>query len=135
MLGAVRPGVNSGAEKNKPSGLTAPESRGLDVFSRGVQSPTYLERLTIFLCGVGLLIGMVAVNLWFGVLAARTVVFLTPMLMLTAGYGLSRLEGRAQGVFAALLIGLMLLQPQIVQPRLDGDLAAQAVAADYTPAT
>jgi len=92
-----------------------------------------LSRLTIFLCGVGLLIGMVAVNLKFGVLAARTVVFLTPMLMLTAGYGLSRLEGRAQGVFAALLVGLMLLQPQIVQPRLDGDLAAQAVAADYTP--
>jgi hypothetical protein len=76
---------------------------------------------------------MVVANLWFAVIAARTLVFLTPFLMLVAGFGLSRIEPRARGVFTVLLVLLMWTGNQVIQPRLDYDVVAQTVAGGVSP--
>jgi hypothetical protein len=96
-------------------------------------SATSAEYVYLVLAGGGLFVMTIVANLWVSVVAARTLVFLTPFLMLVAGIGLARLEPRARAVFAGLLVLLALTGDQVIQPRLDYNVAAQAVAESYSP--
>ncbi len=89
--------------------------------------------ITIILSGIGLLGVMFVANLRIGMLSARTLVYLAPMLMLMCGYGLSLLEPRVRRVLALALVLVALPTTDFTQPRLDYHVAAKAVAADYTP--
>jgi hypothetical protein len=89
--------------------------------------------LYFLLVGGGLFALMIVANLWWGVLSARTLVFLTPFLMLVTGYGLTLIRPRARGIFAALLVLLTLTGEQLIQPRLDYDVVARTVAEGYSP--
>ena len=90
-------------------------------------------RLYVLLGGAGLLGLMILGNLVTGLLANRTVAFLTPLLALLAGAGLARLERPARPVLAVLLIGLFVVAPPVVQPHMRSDVAAAALAEQYTP--
>lgn len=107
-----------------------------------------IGRVGVALGGGGLLLGMFLLSLKFDFLAARTLVFVTPLLMVVCGYGLSRIDGirreiRAQravplqGSVGLLLTGawviLTLAFPAEIQPRLDSGAAARAVTAAYQP--
>jgi len=98
-----------------------------------VRSPRRAGRLYLLLGGAGLLGLMILGNLVTGLLANRTVAFLTPPLAVLAGAGLARLERPARGVLAASLIGLFLAAPPLIQPHMASDLAAAALATQYTP--
>lgn len=87
----------------------------------------------VLLGGAGLLGLMILGNLVTGLLANRTVAFLTPPLAILAGAGLARLERPARGVLAAALIGLFLAAPPLIQPHMQTDRAAEALAGQYTP--
>ena len=87
----------------------------------------------LVLGGAGLALFMVVANLWFGVLAARMLAYLTPLVMLVAGAGLARLGRRAAAVFALAWLAVTLADPVEIQPRLPSDRAAQAVAQGYSP--
>lgn len=120
--------------------LTSPPPVPLPVFREGEGKNNepgvevcWLAQMTIVLSGIGLLGLMFVGNLWIGVLSARTLVFLAPMLMLICGYGLSLLNPQIRRVFAGALIAVALVTTDFIQPRLDYHIAAQAVAADYTP--
>jgi hypothetical protein len=85
--------------------------------SGGRRSAVYL-----LLWGGGLLLVM-----WFGsprlgLLLPRLLAFLVPGVMLVAGYGL-----------AAALVVFVVLSPGEIQPRLNSDQAARALAAHYSP--
>src|SRR5258707_10323916 len=72
-------------------------------------------------------------NVYFTNLSARTMVYLAPMLMLLCGYGLSLIERRPRQLLTLSLIVVALSTTDFVQPRLNSNLAAQALAAEYTP--
>ncbi len=107
--------------------------KGSSFFIFSALSATSAVNLYLVLAGGGLFVVMIVANLWVSVVAARTLVFLTPFLMLVAGIGLARIEPRARTVFAALVVLLALTGDQVIQPRLDYDVAAQAVAEGYSP--
>jgi hypothetical protein len=65
----------------------------------------------------------------FDFLSARTLVFLTPLLMVVCGYGLTLLERRSAFVLACAFVLVSLASPQVIQQRLNSDTAAQTVAA------
>jgi hypothetical protein len=96
-------------------------------------SVTLLAGLTIILCGIGLFGVMFLVNLRIGLLSARTLAYLGPMLMLICGHGLDTIRGRAGSLVALALVVAILLTRSIIQPRLDSDQVAQAVAVLYRP--
>jgi mannosyltransferase len=98
-----------------------------------VPSVISVVNLYFILAGGGLFALMFVVNPWVGVLSARTLVFLTPFLMLVTGYGLSLIQPRAREFFAALLVILTLSGEQVIQPRLDYDVVARRVAVGYSP--
>ena len=93
----------------------------------------WLVQVTIVLCGAGLFFAMFFGNLYFKNLSARTMVYLTPMLMIVCGYGLSLIEQRPRQLLTATLVVVSLSTVDFVQPRLDSNVAAQALAAEYTP--
>lgn len=99
---------------------------------RRSRSVGWLAGAYLALAGGGLFVFMLVANLWIGLVAARTLVFLTPAVMLVAGYGLTQLEPRLQAIFGALAVIVLLATSPLIQPRLDSDRAAQAVAADYS---
>ena len=103
-----------------------------------------LERIALLLGGGGLLLGMFALSVKFDFLAARTLVFITPLLMVVCGAGLGWVDrttkGRPIGLplqipVGGVLIGvwviLTLAIPQIIQPRLQSDTAGRAIATAY----
>ncbi|MBN1678889.1 MAG: glycosyltransferase family 39 protein [Anaerolineae bacterium] len=96
-------------------------------------STTWTARVYLVLGGGGLYLFMFAVNPWYGVLSARTLAFLTPLLMVVCGYGLSQLNRRVAGLFAALLVLFMLADTQTIQPHLDSHKAAAALAEQFAP--
>ncbi len=100
------------------------------LFNSSVPSAVHLY---LVLAGGGLFVLMVVANLWVAVLAARTLVFLTPFLMLVAGVGLALIRPRARIVFAALIVLLALDENQVIQPRLDYDVTARTVAESFSP--
>lgn len=103
------------------------------VIERPTRSVRWLAQMTIVLSGIGLFGLMFAVNLRVGLLAPRTLVFLTPMVMAICAYGLSQLDRRARSSLAVALLVLLPATALPLQPRLDYQVAAQAVAAEYTP--
>lgn len=106
---------------------------GIAALFRARRGATWTARAYLALAGAGLLAFMVVANLWFGVLSARTLAFLTPCLMLMAAWGLDTLGARAGPVLAGAFALVTLVTPQTVQPRLQSDDAARAVAADWSP--
>jgi 4-amino-4-deoxy-L-arabinose transferase-like glycosyltransferase len=100
---------------------------------KSVFSVSSVVNLYFILAGGGLFALMVVANVWWAMLSARTLVFLTPFLMLVTGYGLALIQPRAREVFAALLVLLTLTGAQVIQPRLDYDVVARTVAAGYSP--
>lgn len=87
----------------------------------------------ILLGGAGLALFMLVANVWFGVLAARTLSFLTPLIALGAGAGLALLDRRAGAILALAWLALTVADPGVIQPRLPGDRAAAVVADSYSP--
>jgi hypothetical protein len=92
-----------------------------------------LAQVYLVLWGGGVFVVMFVANLWFGLLSARTLVFLTPALMLVCGVGFSVLAPSVRRVLGLSAVAFMLLTPTIIQPRLNSDAAAQALAADFSP--
>lgn len=92
-----------------------------------------LARATVILAGGGLFVAMCLVSARVGTLTLRTLVFLTPMLMLICGYGLARLPRLARGVFAAMAVLALLTRADEIQPRLNYHEVARALAAQYSP--
>ena len=92
-----------------------------------------LVGLYLVLAGGGVFVFMVVANLWIGLVSTRTLVYLTPPLMLVTGYGLSRIQAPARELFAALAVILSLTGDQVFQPRLEYDHVADRLAAAYAP--
>src|SRR5579859_264505 len=86
---------------------------------RGLGGEVNLPQLTLLLSGAGLLALMFIANLRIGMLSARTLVYLTPMLMLVCGYGLSLIQVPVRDVLALALVVVSISTPTIIQPRLD----------------
>ena len=92
-----------------------------------------LQRIALLLGGGGLFAAMFILSLRFNFLAARTLIFLTPLLMIICGYGLSRIDKRIAALLTGAWLILTLTLPTIIQPRLRSDLAARALASAYQP--
>ncbi len=92
-----------------------------------------LAQVHITLAGGGLFVVMCLLNARVGTLTLRTLVFLTPMVMVICAYGLSQLERPARAVFAVVAVFTLLARADEVQPRLDYASAARTLAAQYTP--
>ncbi len=106
-----------------------------------------LTRISLLLGGGGLLLAMFVLSVKFDFLAARTLVFVTPLLMVVCGAGLAWVDGVIQGarkdlplrnlpvgaVLAGVWVILTLAFPQVIQPRLDSGAAAWALASAYQP--
>jgi hypothetical protein len=90
-------------------------------------------QLTVAMCGIGLFVALLVLNLRIGILAERTLFFLLPALVLTLGYGFQQLQPRFRGfLFSATLIWMM-LTPQNVVPHIHSDVVAAMVAEGYSP--
>jgi hypothetical protein len=87
----------------------------------------------ILASGIGLFFALLAVNLVTGILAERTVFFLTPAIALTLGIGFSQIQSRVQLPLIAALIGWMIVTPQGVVPRINSVPVAETIAAAYNP--
>lgn len=96
-----------------------------------LQRPTIQARAVV-LGGGGLFLLMIALSLRFDFLAARTLVFLTPLLAVIVGVGFTGLSANTARVLAAAVVIVLLLDQPVIQPRLDSDTAAQAVAAQFS---
>ncbi len=95
-----------------------------------------LRPLALLIGGAGLLIGMVVLSLRFDLLSARTLTFLTPLLLIVSAYGLSKLDprlGYGLAIFWVILTLVAQPTPQVIQPRLHSEAAAQALASAYQP--
>jgi 4-amino-4-deoxy-L-arabinose transferase-like glycosyltransferase len=101
-----------------------------------------LQRIAQLLGGGGLLLAMFALSVKFDFLAARTLVFVTPLLMVVCGAGLSQIDllPKRTGLSFTVSIGavltivwviLILTMAPIIQPRLDSGTAARALATAY----
>ncbi len=90
-------------------------------------------KVAVLVGGGGLLAALWLLSIPFDLLSARTLVFLTPLLMIVCGYGLSRIDRRIAAGLATLWLCLTLAFPQVIQPRLDSSAAAQALAGAYQP--
>lgn len=92
--------------------------------------------LTVLLCGVGALALLALLNLKIGALLPRYMVYLTPFIAVVSGFGLAKLPERARWLFAGMFIIALLNASDgfvSIQPRLNSDDAARALAAQYSP--
>lgn len=106
---------------------------GMWAWWRARRSPHWTGQTYLMLAGWGLLALMIGVNFWFPNLTARTLVYLMPAIVLLCGYGLSLLPRQAQTLFVVAFLLVVLPVTDIVQPRLDYDVAAAVVAEGYSP--
>jgi hypothetical protein len=83
--------------------------------------------------GIGLFLGLLLVNLFTGILAERTVFFLTPAIALTLGIGFNQIQPRIQLPLIIAVIVWMILTPQGVVPRINSVLVAETIDAGYNP--
>ncbi len=97
------------------------------------RSADWLARAYMLGAGGGLFIVMFVASVQTPTLTPRTLVFLTPMLVLVSGYGLSRIPWPARGVFAGVLVVAMLIYTHPIQPRLNYGETARSLAAAYSP--
>jgi hypothetical protein len=96
-------------------------------------NPAWLGELFIVMWGLGLFVLLAIVNAWTGVLSARTTVFLSPALLIVVGAGIVRLRVGVRWSLLAGFVGVSLVLPPIIQPRLDYHVAAAALTAQYQP--
>jgi 4-amino-4-deoxy-L-arabinose transferase-like glycosyltransferase len=89
--------------------------------------------LYLLLAGGGLFAVMMLANLVVAVVAARTLVMLTPFIMLVCGAGLSHVDAPLRPLFAGLLVIVSLAETPVIQPRLEYDKVADALAAQVSP--
>ncbi len=113
-----------------------PEGEGVQGVRASTQTPTLtahdrLAGLLLILSGGGLFIFMMLWNLHTPVVAARTLVFVVPFVMLICAYGLTRIPAPVRDIFTALIVGLSLVSVPVIQPRLAYDDVARTFAADY----
>jgi 4-amino-4-deoxy-L-arabinose transferase-like glycosyltransferase len=87
----------------------------------------------LLLWGAGLPLVMWFGNPRLGLLLPRLLAFLVPGVMLVAGYGLAALPVGGRRALAAALVAFVILSPGEIQPRLNSDEAARALAAHYAP--
>jgi uncharacterized membrane protein len=95
----------------------------------------------VLLGGAGLLLIMLGLSMKFDLLSGRTLVFLVPMLVIICGYGASLVDTyvgsnlRSLPTVGSVLIGAWMVvtfaTPTIIQPRINSDEAARAVAQEY----
>ena len=97
-------------------------------------NPAWLGELFIVMWGLGLFVLLAIVNVWTGVLSARTTIFLSPALLIVVGAGIARLRVGVRWSLLAGFVGVSLVLPPIIQPRLDYHVAAAALAAQHQPA-
>lgn len=96
-------------------------------------NPAWLGELFIVMWGMGLFVLLAVVNAWTGVLSARTTVFLSPALLIVVGAGIVRLRVGVRWSLLAGFVGVSLVLPPLIQPRLDYHVAAAALAALHQP--
>ncbi len=94
-------------------------------------NPAWLGELFIVMWGLGLFVLLAVVNIWTGVLSARTTVFLSPALLIVVGAGIVRLRVGVRWSLLAGFVGVSLVLPPIIQPRLDYHVAAAALTAQH----
>lgn len=87
----------------------------------------------ILVSGIGLYFALLVVNLFTGILAERTVFFLTPAIALTFGIGFEQIPRRVQIPLTAALVGWMILMPQGAVPYINSVPVAEQVAQGYNP--
>ena len=99
----------------------------------GTRSRRRLVGLFLILAGMGLYCLMLVVNLGMAVVAARTLVFITPFLMLVCGVGLARVASPAREVLLGTLLGLSLVTSPMIQAHMAYDDVAITLAAMASP--
>lgn len=92
-----------------------------------------LTQITMILCGPGLFLALLAVNLLVGILAERTLFFLLPAIVLTIGYGFQLLQPRVRVLLLGAMLLWMILTPQNIVPRISADTVAASIAPGYSP--
>ena len=97
-----------------------------------LRRPT-LVRGAVLIGGAGLLVALILLSTRFDLLSARTLVFVTPLLLVVCGYGFSRIGWRIVSGFIGIWLVLTLAMPQVIQPRLDSGAAARALASEFQP--
>jgi hypothetical protein len=97
-----------------------------------LRRPTWAG-VSVLIGGAGLLLALVLLSTRFDLLSARTLVFVTPLLLVVCGYGFSRVDWRLGAGLAGVWLVATLAFPQVIQPRLDTGAAARALAAAFQP--
>ncbi|MEL7236098.1 MAG: hypothetical protein AAGK74_16450, partial [Chloroflexota bacterium] len=96
-------------------------------------NPAWLGELYIVAWGIILFALLAIVNVFTGVMSTRTLAFLSPAFMLVIGAGVVRLRtGVRWSLLAGYIAASVLLAP-LIQPRLDYDVTANALAEGYSP--
>lgn len=94
-------------------------------------NPAWLAEFYIMLWGLGLFVLLALLNIFTGALAARLTIFLSPALMAVVGAGIVRQRIGVRWSLLAGYLGVSLLLPPVITPRLDYPAAAEALAAQY----
>ncbi len=85
----------------------------------------------ILVSGPGLYVVLLVLNLFTGILAERTVFFLTPAVALTLGIGFDQIPRRVQIPLVTALAAWMILTPQGAVPYINSVPAAEQIAQGY----
>ncbi|MFQ3566820.1 MAG: glycosyltransferase family 39 protein [Aggregatilineales bacterium] len=96
-------------------------------------APRRRDLIALATGGAGLFLVMFVLSLRFDLLAARTLSFLTPLLMIVSGAGLNRLGGRASVLLALTFAIATLSTPFVVQTRLPIDRLTALMAPQASP--
>lgn len=88
---------------------------------------------TVLAGSVGALALMAAANLFVGIISERTLAYMTPAFALALAFGAQNLPVKARNLLVGALVLWAILTPQGILPRLNSDIAAQTVAAGYSP--
>ncbi len=96
-------------------------------------APRRCDLIALAIGGAGLFVIMFVLSLRFDLLAARTLSFLTPPLMIVSGAGLNRLGPRAGALFALTFVLATLSTPFVVQTRLPIDRLTALMAREASP--
>ena len=94
-------------------------------------NPAWLGELFIVMWGLGLFVILAVVNIWTGVLSARTMIFISPALLIVVGAGIVRLRVGVRWSLLAGFVAVSLVLPPLIQPRLDYHVAAEALSTQY----
>lgn len=119
--------------QSQAAGRAAQTADRIAVRPRRVVSPLPLPLITILASGALMFLFVALVNLRVGIVSERTLSFMLPSIALTLAVGLAALSPRLRNLLTLTLIAWAVLTPQHIIPHLNSDLAAQTVAAGYSP--